>query len=196
MMKMNKFGMALSMFLIGGCRLLQLDNAVVEIEVYPHSLDQYGLIQRPYQCQSESIEQSGDKSDFNVDFLVLIRNISDCEVYLATESYSHGYYDLEIAIRNENGGVFNLKKRQCAWVRNLPEYLKIEGGESMLYPVSLDRRIWDGMPLIYPGEKLEIKVSFVSGSFLVGEGKKIAGQRVDSEWTPLLYRSANKVSVL
>ena len=104
MMKMNKFGMALSMFLIGGCRLLQLDNAVVEIEVYPHSLDQYELIQRHYQCQSESIEQSGDRSDFNVDFLVLIRNISDCEVYLATESYSHGYYDLEIAIRNERGG--------------------------------------------------------------------------------------------
>ena len=196
MMKMNKFGTALSMLLIGGCCLLQLDNAAVEIEVCPHSLDQYGLIQRPYPCQSGSIEHSGDKSGFNVDFLVLIRNISDCEVYLAAESYSHGYYDLEVAIRNEKGNVFNLKKRQCAWDRNLPEYLKIEGGKSLLYPVSLDHRIWDGMPLIYPGEKLEIKVSFVSGAFFKGKGKMVANQRVESEWTPLLYRSANKVSGL
>ena len=127
-----------------------------------------------------------------ISFFVLIENMSDYALHIGSEAYSIGYYCLELDF-DVGGKVHTAKKRDGAiWYRNLPDEDVILPGGRMLYPVVLDKRIWDYVPpreidmreLVWRKTPYRVRPR-LKGATLEKEGKRFRLEDLVGDWVPI-----------
>lgn len=143
-------------------------------------------------ADENDLEKSVAENLNEISFFVLIENMSDYALHIGSEAYSIGYYCLELDF-DVGGKVCTAKKRDGAiWHRNLPSEDVVLPGGRMLYPVVLDRRIWDYVP---PREidmhELEWRISpyrvrpRLKGAMVEKEGKRFRLEELVGNWVTI-----------
>lgn len=140
---------------IAGCT----STAQIEVMVVPHCRP-YGELTMAYHYADLPIQvRSGAFDDMtSVDFVVVIANVSNADIFLYEEWNSMGYEGVEIEIAGQCcQGTSKLVKRAGRWDRNVPSAIRIKPGGSLAYPVALDPEIWANVPAIAPLGREEAK---------------------------------------
>ncbi len=143
-------------------------------------------------ADENDLEKSVAENLNEISFFVLIENMSDYALHIGSEAYSIGYYCLELDF-DVGGKVCTAKKRDGAiWHRNLPSEDVVLPGGRMLYPVVLDRRIWDYVP---PREidmhELEWRIipyrvrPRLKGAMVEKEGKRFRLEELVGNWVTI-----------
>lgn len=144
-----------------GCRST-VASPPVELVVVRHLPYSHTLRLIPFACQEKLMKMAeiGEDNYLGVTFFIDIRNHSDFVFAFGAECYSFGYNCLELDIKTPDGKLHCLKKRPAVWYKNLLWDEIVPAHESRLYPVALDPRIWDGVPLLEFGDKIFIRPRF------------------------------------
>lgn len=100
-----------------------------------------------------------------VSFFILISNESDCTIWYYSENCSWGYDSLTLEIKTENDYA-TVSRADGRWFRNFPMVETLQPGETLCWPISLDRRIWKQLPTSCVVCSFEARVSFANNFFL------------------------------
>ena len=120
----------------------------------------------PYAYQDCLLPSNPDGRILNVDFFVVIRNLSNSSICIPSEEFSFGYDAIELDIITQDGRLHHMSKKSGVWTRNFPEIIEIPSHGEILCPISLDSRIWSGMPLLCAGERISVCAHLTKWSFL------------------------------
>lgn len=209
----NKSGvckMRISMIVFGSFVLLDgcissaplRNTADIQVEIVPHIRHSCELLRQAYASMANepSLSTNCDSMLINIDFFVAFRNLSNQVLYIPDEEFSIGHSSLELDVQTSDGILTTLKKKPGSWVRNFPAYYALPPGGSVLYPVSIDLRVWDGIPLslIKTGERYAVRVRF-KGGVVLREGhtetqpmeiflKGVPIAELESDWKDLKFR--------
>ena len=192
-MKKRLLLLATLTIMTSGCETSKTQCRKVSVEILAHSHEPYGMVLRPYQCQSELIAKSDDASDFIVDFMVAVRNETGQSIAFPVEHSSFGYTNMTIMISTDRRRVVRLEKRPCIWTKNILECVKVLAGEQVLIPVSLDRRLWENMPQMDVGDKMFVK-ALLAVELLSKSDDEESLLCIESNWKGLSYRETNTFS--
>ena len=115
---------------------------------------------RVYPCQEHLLASSNDNFMVQADLVFRIRNDSTYWFRFGKELQMCGYYNLEIDMRLSDGNIFHLKRKDGIWYRNFIEEESIRGEKEYRCLVSLDRRLWNGMPPSFINKVVEVRPRF------------------------------------
>lgn len=145
--------------LFTGCRST-VGSPSVDLVVVRYLESYFNAIRlTPFACQEKWIKMAevGEDKYLGVSFFIEIRNHTDFPFAFGAEMYSCGYYCLELDIKTPDGKLHRLRKRPGVWTKNLLWDDIVPAHGSRLYPVCLDPRIWEGVPLFEFGETIFIR---------------------------------------
>ncbi len=81
----------------------------------------------------------------SVDFLLSISNNSSEKVWYYHDGCSWGYESMSLRVLVE-GVQYDISRADGTWYRNFPMVEAINPGETIIWPVSLDTRLWNNLP--------------------------------------------------
>lgn len=191
----------LAAHVLSGCMICCESESRVSLDIVRLSTPDWHVTKSPYACEVKEGED-GRGLKMNIDFFVVFRNNTQSTFAFSSEEFSFGYYDLSLEIMSEKGEVAVLTKQPgLVWWRNYLDYLFVASGDSIAYPVTLDPRVWRGIPdwLWKDGLNYRVRAKFSGGYLLdgevpeggpmcdVGELGKPCGE-LQSEWKRLRFR--------
>ena len=163
----------------------------VSIYVAPHNLPASCLRKQPYESHMKDFVPKPDPpNDLEyVDFMLLIYNNLQQDLFFHEEKSSFGYDNFSIKIKTRTGKTFVLTKKAGVWYRNVPTKIIVPPHTFLVLPISLDSSIWQGIPNLEIGEEFQIMATMFNG-FVVDKGTVILAKPrvITSEWTSLLFR--------
>ena len=136
-------------------------------------------------------ERDSDDKQVPVDFLVLLTANSARDVLMYEEWNSLGRNTIELEIRtNRVAETITLLKRKGQWCANYPSLIRIPRGTSMAYPVTLDRRIWEGLPPLSAGDVVYVRATVFPCLTMTSRGMRVdQSGPVRSPWLHLKFRT-------
>lgn len=143
-----------------------------------------------YACQEHLLQNSGTNVAhfLHTDLVMYIKNESDFELGVCKEEFSLGYDSLEMDIRVSTGKIYRVRRKKGQWYRNFISYDYFKGERICCRLISLDRRLWDGMPELNGCEYVDVRPRFAY-FFFVKDGihykslKELHENRKASRWT-------------
>ena len=126
-----------------------------------------------YACQEHLLQDGGTNvvHFLRTDLVIYIKNESDFELGVCKEEFSFGYYGLEMDIRVPTGEVYRVRRKEGVWTRNFLSYEYFKGERICRRLISLDRRLWDGMPDLNGYEHVDVRPRFAF-FFFVKDGER------------------------
>ena len=115
---------------------------------------------RAHPCQEHLLASSNNDFMVQADLVFRIRNDSKYWFRFGKELQMCGYYNLELDMRLSDGNIFHLKRKDGIWYRNFIEEESIRGEKEYRCLVSLDRRLWNGMPPRFINKIVEVRPRF------------------------------------
>ena len=109
----------------------------LRVEIVPH----VSSVQR---MPSILLWESGDH------FHVVLTNISKRPVRLWREWCSWGYFNLSLESRDREGKTLSVSKRERDWDRNYPDWMELLPGDSTVFNVGLEPKVWMNSPIAVP----------------------------------------------
>lgn len=196
-MSMRKLCVFTALLYVCGCMRIGNNCRDVSVDVLVHTHDPWSITVLPYPYQDSLLPSDREARLLNVDFFARIKNNTDYPFLFPSEEFSFGFDALELEIVTKDGVRHHVKKRAGKWTRNLPMVVTVPPHDEMLYPVSLDSRIWDGLPILSPDEKVLIRAQLVKGWFKIpvlnATTKKQDGMTCPKIWSSakeILFRSS------
>ena len=118
-------------------------------------------------CQEHLLSEY-KKNDYMlpVDLVFYIRNDTGFPMRIGEEQFTCGYYCLEIDIRLTNGNTFAAQRKEGIWYRNFISEEDVYGEKIHRRLVSLDPRLWTGLPSDVCGDKVYLRPRFAFFSFV------------------------------
>lgn len=118
-------------------------------------------------CQ-EHLLDGYEKRDYMlpVDLVFYIRNDTGFLLRIGDEQFTCGYYCLEIDMRLANGKIFTVRRREGVWYRNFINEEDVCGEKIHRRLVSLNPRLWTGLPSEVRGDKVYLRPRFAFFSFV------------------------------
>ena len=104
-----------------------------------------------------------------VDLTFYVRNDTDFPMRIGEEQFTCGYYCLEIDVRQTNGAIFVARRKEGVWYRNFISEEEIRGEKIHRRLLSMNPRLWTGLPSEVPGDKIYLRPRLAFFSF-VNEG--------------------------
>ena len=89
---------------------------------------------------------------------------------IGDEEFTCGYYCLEIDVRLANGKIFAARRKEGAWTRNFISEEEIRGEKIHRRLLSMNPRLWTGLPSEVAGDKVYLRPRFAFFSF-INEGR-------------------------
>ncbi len=80
-----------------------------------------------------------------VDFLLIISNVSSEKIWYYHDGCSWGYESMSLRLLIE-GVRYDISRADGTWYRNFPMMVEINPGETIVWPISLDKRLWENFP--------------------------------------------------
>ena len=126
---------------------------------------------RTLACQ-EHLLKGYERSDYvlPVDLTFYVRNDTGFPLRLGEEQFTCGYYCLEIDIRLTNGKIFAARRKEGLWYRNFISEEEIRGEKIHRRLLSMNPRLWTGLPSEVSGDKIDLRPRLAFFSF-VNEGR-------------------------
>ena len=100
-----------------------------------------------------------------VDFALEVVNRTEVAYAVGKEDFSCGYFSLELDFKMADGKVLTAKRKTPIWGPNYVEEHLIAPGRKLLIPVSLDPRLWTGLPERFCGRVIGIRPRYAYGTF-------------------------------
>ena len=127
---------------------------------------------RALACQEHLLKEGYKRSDYvlPVDLTFYVRNDTDYPMRIGDEEFTCGYYCLEIDVRLANGKIFAARRKEGAWTRNFISEEEIRGEKIHRRLLSMNPRLWTGLPSEVAGDKVYLRPRFAFFSF-VNEGR-------------------------
>ena len=118
-------------------------------------------------CQ-EHLLSGYEKSGYllPVDLVLYIRNDTGYHMRIGEEQFTCGYYCLEIDIRLTNGNTFAAQRKEGVWYRNFIREEDVYGEKIHRRLVSLNPRLWTGLPSEVCGDKVYLRPRLAFFSFV------------------------------
>lgn len=186
-MKALRDSIAMALLFLSGCMFTSTSNRAVDIDIMCHSRDPWMLTVMPYAYQDRLLPSNPADRILNVDFFVVIRNLSASSICIPSEEFSFGYDAIELDISTQDGRFHHLSKKPGVWTRNLPEIIEIPPHGEILCPISLDARIWSGMPYLCAGERISVRAHLTKWCFL---SEKFSASDITSPVRALSFRKS------
>ncbi len=106
-----------------------------------------------------------------VDLTFYVRNDTGFPMRLGEEQFTCGYYCLEIDVRLTNGKIFSARRKEGVWYRNFLSEEEIRGEKIHRRLLSMNPRLWTGLPSEVSGDKIYLRPRLAFFSF-VNEGRR------------------------
>ena len=125
---------------------------------------------RALACQEHLLsDYKGSGYMLPVDLTFYVRNDTDFPMRIGEEQFTCGYYCLEIDVRQTNGAIFVARRKEGVWYRNFISEEEIRGEKIHRRLLSMNPRLWTGLPSEVPGDKIYLRPRLAFFSF-VNEG--------------------------
>ena len=165
-MSMRSFCVFAALLYACGCMSIDNSGRDISIDILVHTRNPWSITVLPYPYQDSLLPSDREDRLLNVDFFVRIKNDTNYSFLFPSEEFSFGFDALELEIVTRDGVVHHARKRAGQWTRNLPMVVTVPPHDEILYPVSLDPRIWDGIPMLSPGDKVSVCAHLAKGYLL------------------------------
>lgn len=123
-------------------------------------------VYRVHSCQEVLLRGNDEGNLLRVDLLFNIRNDSGFKMVIGDEQFTCGYYSLEFDLRLSSGEIFSVKRKEGLWTRNFIKEEEVYGEKMHRRMLSLDARLWDGLPNDLRGDVVYIRPRFAFFSFV------------------------------